>query len=90
MTLERPTILDPGYAGGVNWGSVSVDVDRGIMMVNWVRLPSRIELITRAEARERGFRLLDGKGQGGAQHPMENHALCRAARSVPVAARNAL
>jgi len=72
VTLERPSILHPGYSGGVNWGSVSVDVDRGIMIVNWMRLPSRIELITRGEARERGFRLFDGKGQGSCQHPMEN------------------
>jgi quinoprotein glucose dehydrogenase len=40
---------------------VSVDIDRGIMMVNWMRLPSRVELIMRAEARERDFRLFDGK-----------------------------
>lgn len=72
VTLERPSILHPGYAGGVNWGSVSVDVDRGFMIVNWMRLPNRIELITRAEARRRGFRIFDGNGQGSAVHPMEN------------------
>jgi quinoprotein glucose dehydrogenase len=72
-TLERPTIVDPGYSGGPNWGSVSVDVDRGIMLVNWMRLPARVELITRTEARDRGFRLFDGsKAQGSGQHPMEN------------------
>ena len=43
--------LHPGYAGGINWGSVSIDVDRGIMIANWMRLPSRVELIPRAEAR---------------------------------------
>lgn len=38
-----------------------------------MRLPSRVELITRAEARDRGFRLFDGtKGQGSNQHPQEN------------------
>jgi quinoprotein glucose dehydrogenase len=72
-TLERPMILDPGYGGGINWGSVSVDADRGIMMVNWMRLPSRVELITRAEARERGFRRFEGStGQGSPRGPMEN------------------
>jgi quinoprotein glucose dehydrogenase len=72
VTLERPAIFDPGYSGGAEWGSVSVDIDRGIMMVNWMRLPSRVELITRAEARERGFRLFDGNGQGSLKQPMEN------------------
>jgi quinoprotein glucose dehydrogenase len=71
-TLERPAIFDPGYSGGAEWGGVSVDVDRGIMTVNWMRLPSRVELITRAEARARGFRLFDGNGQGTGMHPMEN------------------
>lgn len=73
VTLERPTIVDPGYSGGINWGSVSVDVDRSIMMVNWMRLPSRVELMTRAEAQERGFGRFDGRtGQGTTQHPQEN------------------
>jgi quinoprotein glucose dehydrogenase len=73
LTLERPSIINPGYFGGINWGSVSIDVDRGIMMVNWMRLPSRVELITRAEAQARGFRLFDGRtGQGSTQHPQEN------------------
>ena len=73
ITLDTPVIIHPGYAGGSNWGSVSVDIDRGIMVVNWMRLPNRIELITRAEARERGFQVFDGRAQGGGtRHPMEN------------------
>lgn len=73
VTLERPTIIDPGYSGGINWGSVSIDVDRGIMIVNWMRLPTRVELITRAEAQSRGFQRFDGRtGQGSSQHPQEN------------------
>jgi glucose dehydrogenase len=69
MTRETPPSAKPCRA---EWGSVSVDIDRGIMMVNWMRLPSRVELITRAEARERGFRLFDGNGQGSLKQPMEN------------------
>ncbi len=71
--LEQPTILDPGYSGGINWGSVSVDVDRGLMLVNWMRVPSRVALFTREQAQERGMRLFDGRsGQGGGAHPQEN------------------
>lgn len=74
VTLDKPaTIIDPGYSGGINWGSVSVDVDRGIMMVNWIRLPSLVEFFTRAEAQERGMRIFDGtKGQGAGAAPQEN------------------
>lgn len=73
VAVDRTTIFDPGYSGGVNWGSVSVDVDRGIMMVNWMRLPSIVEFVTRAEAKTRGFKLFDGTtGQGGGTQPMEN------------------
>ena len=73
VSLERPTIIDPGYSGGINWGSVSVDVDRALMIVNWMRLPSRVELLSREEARDRGFRAFDGtRGQGSGRHPQEN------------------
>jgi quinoprotein glucose dehydrogenase len=75
VTLERPTIFDPAFSGGSNWGSVSVDVDRGILIVNWMRMYGRVEMITRAEANARGFRLFDAtKAQGSNTHPMENTA----------------
>ena len=71
--LGSPTIFDPGYSGGFNWGSVSINVDRGILVANWMRLPSRVELLTRADAAARGFARFDGsKGQGSGQHPQDN------------------
>jgi quinoprotein glucose dehydrogenase len=43
------------------------------MIVNWMRMPTRIELMPRAEATARGFRRFDGStGQGSPQAPMEN------------------
>ena len=71
-TLERPVILDPGFFGGPEWGGVSVDVDRGILIANWMRMPARVELLTRAEANAHGFQLFDGHVQGSARHPMLN------------------
>jgi hypothetical protein len=74
---DRPTIIQPGYGGGVNWGSVSVDVDRGIMVASWLRLPTQAQLVTRAEARARDFKITDGKGPvpgpnvAGQLHPPE-------------------
>ena len=42
-------------------------------MVNWMRMPGRVELITRVEAQARGFRRFDGsKGQGSPRGPGEN------------------
>ena len=65
--------MDPGYSGGVNWGSVSVNIDRGIMVVNWMRLPSRVQLLSREAAVALGIRRFDGsKGQGSGRHPQDN------------------
>ena len=61
--LDRPTIIQPGYGGGVNWGSVSVDVDRAIMVASWMRLPTQAQLVTRADADARGFAITDGRGR---------------------------
>ena len=69
---DRKTIIQPGYGGGVNWGSVSVDVDRGIMLAAWMRLPTQAQLLSRAQANERGFKVFDGKGPApGPNAPME-------------------
>lgn len=56
----------PGFAGGVNWGSFAIDVDRGLLLVNSNRLPSKARLITRAEADARGMRPI---GQGVKSSP---------------------
>jgi len=43
------------------------------MVINWMRMPSHVELMTREEARRRGFHLYDGhQGQGDGVHPMLN------------------
>jgi quinoprotein glucose dehydrogenase len=65
-------VYTPGFGGGAEWGGVSGDLDRGILIVNWNRYASRVELITRAEAQKRGFKCFDGHGQGSARQPMEN------------------
>lgn len=42
----------PGSAGGINWGSVSVDEDKGILVVNSLHLASWVKLIPRPEVVE--------------------------------------
>lgn len=51
----KGSIQYPGFAGGVNWGSVSIDRDHGIMIVNSNRLPTKSRLITPEDARKRGM-----------------------------------
>jgi membrane-bound PQQ-dependent dehydrogenase (glucose/quinate/shikimate family) len=62
------TMLYPGPAGGMNWGSVAVDEQRQLMVVNNTHLPFTIHMIPREEdlaTSEGGF--ASGYGIGGPQ-----------------------
>lgn len=73
LTLNRPVIIAPGSAGGINWGGVSLDPDHGVMIVNWMRLADRVTLVTRNEADKEKFRLANGQNSGGyPDRPMLN------------------
>ncbi|MEE2678569.1 MAG: pyrroloquinoline quinone-dependent dehydrogenase [Myxococcota bacterium] len=43
------TVQFPGYVGGVNWGSLSIDEGRGILVVNSSQVAGLIRLIPRPE-----------------------------------------
>lgn len=45
--LGEGSIGYPGNHGGMNWGGMSIDPDRGIMLINSERLPYQIFLIPR-------------------------------------------
>ena len=45
----KGTLLYPGPAGGMNWGSVAVDEERQLMVVNNMHLPFVIHMIPREE-----------------------------------------
>jgi quinoprotein glucose dehydrogenase len=51
-----PWIQYPGYVGGSNWGSISVDPARMIMMINVNHVANRNQLITREEADRLGLK----------------------------------
>jgi quinoprotein glucose dehydrogenase len=51
-------IASPGFLGGVDWGSVSVDIDHGVMFVNSNRMANYNRLLTRAESDALGLRPL--------------------------------
>ena len=46
----------PGFAGGVNWGSISIDPERQLAIVNSNRLPTMSRLITPEEVAARGMK----------------------------------
>ena len=49
-----PSISFPGFLGGMNWGGVSVDLDRKLMIVNTNYVGNYVRLLTRDEANRRG------------------------------------
>ncbi len=52
----KPSITFPGYLGGIDWGGVSVDPARQIMIVNWSRMPNHTTLIPREAADKMGLK----------------------------------
>ena len=53
------SLLYPGRSGGSNWGGVSIDSGRGIMIANTTRFPVTIKLIPRQEANRLGIEPAD-------------------------------
>ena len=61
------SIRTPGELGGIDWGSVSVDEGRGILVVNSNLMADWDELISREQAdREHLFTSRDPRSQGRA------------------------
>lgn len=56
LSTKRPTLTWPGYLGGVDWGSVSVDPVRQLMIVNNNQVANYNILIPRAEADKMGIK----------------------------------
>ena len=65
-----PSITSPGYLGGMNWGSASLDLDHGVMVVNTTNLANYVRLLPRSEADVRRLRPVgvdaDPRDVGGA------------------------
>lgn len=50
-----PTIRYPGELGGIDWGSVSIDAGRGLLIVNSNHMADRDQLISREQADREGL-----------------------------------
>lgn len=58
-SLDRPWLQYPGYNGGSDWGGVSVDPYRGVIVANYNDVPNYNQLLTREEAQRRGWAPID-------------------------------
>jgi quinoprotein glucose dehydrogenase len=56
LGTDRPSVVFPGFLGGFDWGSVTVDPQRGLLIANANRVPNYDRLLTRAEADQRGLK----------------------------------
>ena len=64
LAVDRPTVTFPGYLGGLEWGGLSIDRTRGIVITNSNRVPTYTQLLTRAEADRRGIKPIS-RGHSG-------------------------
>ncbi|HET7577631.1 MAG TPA: membrane-bound PQQ-dependent dehydrogenase, glucose/quinate/shikimate family [Sphingomicrobium sp.] len=53
---DKYTIQYPGYNGGNDWGSLSIDPIRGVAIANYNNMPNYVRLMPRALANKRGIK----------------------------------
>lgn len=54
LNTDKPSVVWPGYLGGVDWGGVSYDPIRHVIIVNTNEMPNYHRLITRKDANAQG------------------------------------
>ncbi|HVU30610.1 MAG TPA: membrane-bound PQQ-dependent dehydrogenase, glucose/quinate/shikimate family [Sphingomicrobium sp.] len=52
---DKYTVQYPGYNGGSDWGSLSVDPVRGVIIANYNDMPNYVKLVPRAVANRKGI-----------------------------------
>jgi quinoprotein glucose dehydrogenase len=53
--VNRYSVEYPGYNGGSDWGSVSIDPVRGVAIANYNDMPNYVKLVPRAVANRKGI-----------------------------------
>lgn len=53
--VDKHTVQYPGYNGGSDWGGVSVDPVRGVIIANYNDMPNYVRLVPRAEANRKNI-----------------------------------
>lgn len=64
-TLHKRYIQYPGYNGGSDWGGIAIDPTRGVIVANYNNMPNYNRLITREEAKARGWVPIDSPEASG-------------------------
>ena len=54
-SVDKPSVQYPGYNGGSDWGSVSIDPVRGVAIANYNDMPNYVRLVPRAVANKKGI-----------------------------------
>ena len=62
-SADKPWIQYPGYNGGSDWGSVSVDPKNGILIANYNDVPNYNRLIARKKADEMGLKPINERAK---------------------------
>ncbi|MBW8752836.1 MAG: membrane-bound PQQ-dependent dehydrogenase, glucose/quinate/shikimate family [Sphingomonadales bacterium] len=60
-----PIIADPGYIGGVDWGSATIDQGRQLAFILSNRIVNHIQLLPRSHAKARHLKAASGGYHGG-------------------------
>jgi quinoprotein glucose dehydrogenase len=81
--LDRPTVVYPGYLGGMNWGGVSVDTDRALLIVNSTQVLNYDQLIRRSDADALGLKPFSASHHGDVGGPVAQMGTPFAARIRP-------
>ena len=68
--LDKPSIVYPGYLGGMNWGGVSVDTDRNVAIVNSTHVINYDQLLTRKKADALGLKPFSASFHGDVGGPV--------------------
>lgn len=79
------TLVYPSFAGGTNWGGISVDPTRGVMVANLTRLPAYLRVVPREEY-DLGGRRLPGtqrSAQRGTPFGLERTAAVLSPLGIP-------
>jgi quinoprotein glucose dehydrogenase len=83
LGTDRPTLTWPGYLGGVDWGGVSVDKRRGLLIVNNNQVGNYNRLIPRAEADRLGIKPMTAAHMTDVGGPVAQRGVPYAAHITP-------
>jgi quinoprotein glucose dehydrogenase len=83
LSTKHYTLTWPGYLGGVDWGGVSVDKKRGLMIVNNNQVANYNRLLTREEGDKRGIKPISAQHMSDVGGPAAQMGVPYAAQIAP-------